>query len=98
MGAVVNNYWLPLWGGQNKPTPLDRVSVRRLSMYIQKKVIEILRDNRSVSHDISNLLDDLLSRKAFEEYDWIMDTRMVIIGIQPKWDSPWIYLEFKIGI
>lgn len=79
---------------------LDRTGVRRLCMYIEKKIRKICHENWysnppvwTVQGPIKEILDDLRNRQAFVEYNLIVSEGSVTVEFKKLEDSPPITIE-----
>jgi len=97
---AVRNFWLD----RKKPvdadtTPLLKVGVRRLMVYIERRTHYLWQEDASMytfSSKVKELLDQLRRRGAFCDYNFICSEKTMVIGIQPNERVPWVYLEQEL--
>tara|TARA_Y100000034_G_C6835691_1_gene377618 strand:- start:369 stop:740 length:372 start_codon:yes stop_codon:yes gene_type:complete len=92
------------WGKktlERKPTAMDRICVRRMMFYIQKRMREILRSNRTeITEEVINasvdLLEDIRSRKGCSSYSVDYSHDKIQIGFVPIRGVESILLNLEI--
>lgn len=96
------NYWLERKVKKNL-TPLDRVCVRRGLMYIEKRAREIFRKKVHTSAPeywlqakLKELMSELHERGLYHDYEMLVSDDLVMIGIHPRHDVPWITIEMEV--
>lgn len=87
---------------QPKPTPLDRVGIRCLLLYLEKKARDIWR--RKLEENLDTiatecLLDDLLLEmvlgRAIVDWELALDHTGCILAIQQRQDGHWVEMELS---
>ena len=93
---------LPIWG-QKKPTSLDRVGVRRLLMYLEKKLRALYRCALSswgnsqdwMRERIEDELFWLAECKGIYDFELAVGEYSTLVAVQPKQGFDWIYIELE---
>lgn len=96
--VAVGNFWL-----KRKMSPLDRVCVRRGCMYIEKRARILFREKLHtgapdywLQAKLKELMDELRTRRLYVDYNMIVTDDLVMIGILPRHDVPWITIEMEL--
>ena len=99
--AEFGNFWLNRKA--QRMTPLNRVSIRRMMFYIEKKSRELFREklygNQSaywLHQKISEMLHEVRCRDGIHEYNLVADDKMAYIGVQFLDTSEWVYIELEL--
>lgn len=84
-------------------TALDRISVRRTLLYLERSVREIVRWHLTcgtslewLEERIILLLAYMAENKAIYDSWWVIEDGQMLIGIQPKPTAEWISIELEV--